>query len=250
MHIFLLILFGLGFSVFFIPVPVYGVFNVGNISGMLLFGAAFLLVLCRKRLKKAWKTPAGKALLSILCVCLILGTAAAGFAGAKIIQTAKALPPEDAPCIVVVLGCRVYDSGPSRMLIARVNAAAAYLQEHPDALCVVSGGQGEDEPMSEAQCMYDMLLSRGIAAERVLIEDLSCSTRENLEYSLRIIKEKGLPQRLALVTNEYHACRACMVARQMGSEAYAVSAPSQKILLPTYFVREIFGVLWETARSL
>ncbi len=245
MHIVFLALFGLGFLVFASPVAIYGVFNIGNIAGMLLFGGAFACVLLRKKLKQAWKKKGGKLVLSVACVLLAAGLIVACVTGVKIVKAAANVPKEDEACTVVVLGCRVYDSGPSRMLVSRVNAAAAFLEAHPDVFCVVSGGQGEDEPISEAQCMYDMLVARDIEPERILMEDASCSTRENIEFSLSIIKEKGLPERLALVTNEYHLCRASMLASEYGCESRAIGARSQYILLPTYFVREIFGVLYE-----
>ena len=245
MSIVLLALFGLGFLLFASPVAIYGVFNIGNIAGMLLFGGAFVCVLLRKKLKTAWRKKGGKIAISVAAALLAAGLTVAAVTGVKIVKAAANAPKEDEACTVVVLGCRVYDSGPSRMLISRVNAAAAFLKAHPDVYCVVSGGQGEDEPMSEAQCMYDMLVDRDIAPERILTEDASCSTRENIEFSLAIIKEKGLPERLALVTNEYHLCRAAMLASEYGCESRAIGARSQYILLPTYFVREIFGVLWE-----
>ena len=245
MSIVLLALFGLGFLLFASPVAIYGVFNIGNIAGMLLFGGAFVCVLLRKKLNTAWRKKGGRIALSVAAALLAAGLTVAAVTGVKIVRAAANAPKEDEACTVVVLGCRVYDSGPSRMLISRVNAAAAFLKAHPDVYCVVSGGQGEDEPMSEAQCMYDMLVDRDIAPERILMEDASRSTRENIEFSLAIIKEKGLPERLALVTNEYHLCRASMVASAFGCESRAISARSQYILLPTYFVREIFGVLWE-----
>lgn len=250
MPVVFLILFGLGFTVFFSPVVIYGVFNIGNIAGMLVCGGAFLCVCLRKKIKAAWQNKRGRIWISVICLAAALGLAVACVTGAKIVRAAGNAPAENAEYTVVVLGCRVYDSGPSRMLISRVNAAAAYLETHPQAYCVVSGGQGEDEPMSEAQCMFDMLVSRGIEKNRIFMEDQSCSTRENIEFSLDIIKEKGLPERLALVTNEYHAYRASILAAEYGCESRAVSARSQYILLPTYFVREIFGVLWEQIRNI
>ncbi len=250
MTIVLLILLGLGFLVFASPVAIYGVFNIGNIAGMLAFGGAFACVCLRDKLKTAWKKKGGKRLLCLLLACVIIGLAVSCACGVKIVKAAKNAPAEGEAYTVVVLGCRVYDSGPSKMLVQRVNAAAKYLDAHPEAYCVVSGGQGEDEPMSEAQCMHDMLIARGIAEDRILMEDASCSTRENIGFSLAIIKEKGLPERLALVTNEYHACRAQMLAAREGCECGAISARSEYILLPTYFVREIFGVAWETIMNI
>ena len=250
MTVVFLVLFGLGFSVFFSPVVIYGVFNIGNIAGMLICGGAFICVCLRKKIKAALQKKRGKIWFAVVCVLAAVGLTVACVTGAKIVRAAGNAPAPDAEYTVVVLGCRVYDSGPSRMLIQRVNAAAAYLEAHPEAFCIVSGGQGEDEPVSEAQCMFEMLVARGIGKHRIFLEDQSCSTRENIAFSVEIIKEKGLPERLALVTNEYHAYRAGLLAAEYGCESRAVSARSQYILLPTYFVREIFGVLWEQLRNI
>lgn len=252
MKITILIISGALFSLFFIPLPMYGVFNAGNIAGMLFFGALFLCAFYSKKLfpavKEVVKKPWGKAAAVGLAVLLAAGTAAAVFSGTKIIKSALNAPLPGRESTVVVLGCRVYDSGPSRMLLSRIGAAESFLKENPDAVCILSGGQGDDEPIAEAACMFEELTRRGVSPERLIIEDRSESTRENLAFSLEIIKEKRLPEDLTLVTNEYHQCRASMIAESLGCKAYAVSAPSQRILLPTYFVREIFGVLFETVK--
>lgn len=249
-RILFLIVSGMCFSVFFIPLLFYGIFNIGNSAGMLFFGTIFLCILFSKKfcafIKRLTAKSSGKAAVIISSVCISCALIAAAAAGAKIIKSAVNYPPDEAITTGVVLGCRVYDSGPSRMLMSRINAAYEFLISHPDAVCILSGGQGEDEPMSEAQCMFDELTKKGIAPERLIMEDESESTRENIAFSLEIIKEKSLPEKLTLITNEYHQCRAAMIGEDLGAKTYAVSAPSQKILLITYFTREIFGVIYET----
>ncbi|MCH5197266.1 MAG: YdcF family protein [Oscillospiraceae bacterium] len=253
-RILLLVISGLGFGIFFIPLPIYGIFNIGNIAGMLFFGAIFASLFFSEKLggfiKRFTRKASGKAVVILFSAFILVCLTAAALSGAKIIKSAVNAPPETTKTTAVVLGCRVYDSGPSRMLWSRINAAYEYLLSNPDTVCILSGGQGEDEPISEAQSMFNELTKMGIAPERLIMEDSSESTRENLAFSLEIIKEKSLPEELTLITNEYHQCRAAMIAKDLGCKAYAVSAPSQKILLLTYFAREIFGVIYETVKTL
>lgn len=242
--IILLVLSGFGWGLFFCPVVIYGVLNAGNGAGMLACGAVFLAVLFREKTKKAaaraWRRLPGKIALILLALCVLLGGADGVINGARIIKAAKNAPAAGDTRTVVVLGCRVYDSGPSRMLISRINAAYDYLAAHPEAKCILSGGQGEDEPEAEAQSMFNALTDLGIDRSRLIMEQHSTSTVENLAFSAEIIKERGLPESVALVTSEYHQYRASVLAAREGlPDCAAVSAASQKILLPTYFLREI-----------
>ena len=115
----------------------------------------------------------------------------------------------------------------------------------PVLLVILSGGQGEDEEIPEADCMYRELTAAGVAPGRLYREDRSTSTRENLLFSQAIIKDNGLPETVVVVTNEYHQYRAGLIAGALGMKTYAVSAPSGVGLLPTYWVREWFGILYE-----
>lgn len=146
---------------------------------------------------------------------------------------------------LVVLGCRVYGEVPSLSLRERLEAAYEYLEAHPEAYCVVSGGQGDGENISEAECMYRYLTERGIDGERIFKEDASTTTRENLEFSLNLIKEKDLPQEIAIVTSEYHQYRASLVAKELGLENTAVCGKTAKWLLPTFYIRELYGILYQ-----
>lgn len=146
---------------------------------------------------------------------------------------------------VVVLGAKVRENGPSVSLWDRIYGAYAYLSEHPDAVAVVSGGQGPDEPMTEGQAMYDELVELGIAPDRIWIEDSATSTWENLTFSLDLIEEKTgqRPEKLGVVSSEYHLFRASLFARECGVEFVGIPAhtsrPSQMI---NHFMREVAGV--------
>lgn len=146
---------------------------------------------------------------------------------------------------LVVLGCRVYGETPSLSLRERLEAAYEYLEENPEAYCVVSGGRGDGENISEAECMYRYLTDRGIDGTRIFIEDESTTTRENLEFSLEVIRENHLPSEIAIVTSEYHQYRASLVAKELGLENTAVCGKTAKWLLPTFYIRELYGVLYQ-----
>ncbi len=154
----------------------------------------------------------------------------------------------EAPCeYVVVLGAGLHGSTPSRTLRERLQAAGEYLKEHENAICIVSGGQGPDEDMTEAQCMFLELTAMGIDPGRIWLEGNSTSTRENIRFSLDVIQEKtGVrPEKIGLLSSEYHLFRAARVAKEEGVEAAGIPAKtSYPILFVNYFLREIAGVCY------
>ena len=153
--------------------------------------------------------------------------------------------PEEPVDYVVVLGAKVNRDGPSVSLWARICAAYTYLDEHPNVTAVLSGGQGTDEPITEAECMYRELVSLGIDPARLWIEGSATSTWENLNYSLDIIEEKTgrRPEKLGVLSSEYHLFRASLFAKACGVEFVGIPAKTsrfpQKI---NHFMREVAGV--------
>lgn len=146
---------------------------------------------------------------------------------------------------LIVLGAGVNGDVPSRSLQDRIDAAVQYMNTHPDAVAIVSGGQGDGENITEAQCMYQEMVSAGIAPERIWMEPKATSTLENLRYSLDVIKENtgSLPQKVAVVSSEYHLHRAAIFARRLGVEPELVPAITPNIALRSnYYLREIFAV--------
>ena len=153
----------------------------------------------------------------------------------------------DAPVsAVIVLGAGVNGETPSLTLRTRIDAAAAYLEEHPDVPVVLSGGQGPGEAITEAECMRRALVRRGVDESRLYPEERSTSTQENLRYSRAILEELGVDtaQRVAIVTSDFHLCRARLM---WGGDTAAVPAhlPSAlyfQCLTVNYFIREAFGL--------
>lgn len=143
---------------------------------------------------------------------------------------------------IIVLGAQMKQGGPSVVLKFRLDAAYDYLTANEDTLCVVSGGQGANEPCSEAEGMYTYLVERGIAPERILMEDKSTDTSENIAFSAALIG--GTDKDVGIVTNNFHVFRGVMLARHAGFEnACGISARSNIYFQPNNLVREFFGIM-------
>lgn len=128
------------------------------------------------------------------------------------------------PRVMVILGCLLKLEGPSVLLQDRLDAALAYLEDHPDMTVVVSGGQGRDEPMSEAQGMRDYLAARGVAEERIYLEDRSHNTWQNINYTQALLEELGLEgEALLVVTSGPHLARAKMLWARAWRGEYTLS---------------------------
>ena len=181
------------------------------------------------------------AAFSILtCTCLLIGI----WVGILILQAMPGQP--DSSCqYLILLGAGVNGTTPSQSLQERIDAASIYLKAHPDVHCILSGGQGSGEDISEAQCMFQALTAAGIAPERFWLEDKSTSTKENITFSLALIREKTgeLPKEIGILSSRYHLYRAGIFAREHGVEPVCIGAETQRFeLFLSYFVREIFAV--------
>ena len=243
------IIVGLIFVIWFMaPALFSGVFNAGNMIGIpistaLLFYGIFMDKLHRL-INRLWQKSAGKMFLSAAAFITAVVMVFVLFVTVNIVYHSHNTPPTE-NTTMVVLGCQVKPWGPSLMLNQRIDAAYNYLSKHESVKCILSGGQGSDEPMSEAKCMYDELVKRGIHPSRLYIEDKSTSTRENLIFSMDIIKENNLNETVTIVTNNFHQYRASIIAKKLNINYYNVSGKTLPYLFPTYFVREIGGVLFE-----
>ena len=151
------------------------------------------------------------------------------------------IPEQDADYIIV-LGAKVNPNAPSLTLQKRINAAYDYLIAHPTTKVIASGGQGWDEPMSEAKCIADELIAMGISPDRIILEDQSTSTVENIRLS-RELFEDSADLTVLVVTNDFHCIRASAIARRyLDAEVGHISADSVFFLLPHYMVREFVGI--------
>ena len=119
------------------------------------------------------------------------------------------------------------------LLQDRLETALDYLEEDPDILVVVSGGQGSNEPVSEAACMADWLEEKGISEDRIFLEDQSSNTKENLIFSKDLLAREGIDvgeTDVLVVSNGFHLTRARMLAERFGyGEVSTLAAPSSHI---------------------
>ena len=228
---------------FFGPLAGNGILNLGNGTGLVLSAGILLLLIKPQIIKKLWKSAAGKTATIIISVILIFAVAFSAIVTVNMIITNNTLP--DADSTVIVLGCQVREDGPSLLLKYRLDAAYEYLTKNKDAICILSGGQGKDEPMPEGEYMYKYLANRGISLSRLYMETESASTREILEFSMDIIEEEKLSKKITVVTNNFHTYRACYMAKTLGMKCDAIPAKTHLGLLPTYYVREMYCLLYD-----
>ena len=140
---------------------------------------------------------------------------------------------------IIVLGAQVRKDGPSPVLKYRLDKAVEYLNENPDTVCIVSGGQGSNEPWTEAEGMAQYLQEKGIDTARILTEDQSQTTEQNITNSKMLMKEGAS---VGIVTNNFHVFRALQIAKKYGlSDVCGIAADSTPKYLPNNMLREFFG---------
>lgn len=139
---------------------------------------------------------------------------------------------------IIVLGAQVKSSGPSIVLKYRLDEAIKYLNENENTLVVVSGGKGINEPDAEANIMKNYLINNGINEEKIIVEDKSHSTKENIINSKQLIEKD---KNVGIVTNNFHVFRAMQIASENGLNAKGIPSKSTFIYLPNNLLREFFA---------
>lgn len=143
---------------------------------------------------------------------------------------------------IIVLGAQVREGGPSVVLKHRLDAAISYLNDNPTTQCIVSGGQGVNEPFSEAEGMYTYLVKIGISSDRIILEDKSTSTVENIRNSKVLLDDSY--HSVGIVTNNFHTFRAVRIAKKQGlRNVSGIAAESNIFYLPNNVLRECCGIL-------
>lgn len=233
------------------PAVFKNMLNAGNVVGMLLSAAMIFYGLRFQKLHQIaadlWQKKPMRILFLLLAVLVLAAVVLMLAASVAILGAASKTIPENTPS--VVLGCAVKGSKPSRVLQERIDAASVYMQEHPKAICVLSGGKGRGEYISEAECMYQELLRSGTDGSRMYQEDKSVNTKENLENSMEILSGLGDTKAVTVISSEFHLYRGRWWARKLGYQEYGYAAHTDWKYLPTLFLREVIAVvhLWLTA---
>lgn len=214
--------------------------NIGNIAGILLTALLFLVTAFYKDIilisHYLWQSFYGKVIVSAVLFIAVFAVVYAVLLTVLMIKAMNSYPKREN--VLVVLGCRVKGTKPTRMLRRRLDTAYNYMKKNPNVLCILSGGQGSDEKISEAEAMLNYLLSKGISADRLIKEDKSTSTLENISYSMGILNDLGLPSEITIVTDGFHQYRAQLIARSLNIRAAAVPAHTEPRYVFIYWVRE------------
>jgi uncharacterized SAM-binding protein YcdF (DUF218 family) len=175
---------------------------------------------------------------TILAIGIIYAIVCFGF-----IMSEHNAKPDANPDSIVVLGAQVKGKTaetayPSNVLKERLVAATDYAKEHPDAQIIVSGGQGKDEPISEAAMMSKYLGEHGVM--NPIIEEMrSMNTNQNLLNSKEITKLG----RTVVVTSDFHVYRSLLLAKRSGlKHVSALAAKSKSSATLRLYFREIIAV--------
>ncbi len=221
--------------------------NIGSVT--LIVGGLLGLTVCVRfsdvanLVRRLWQSIGGRvgllaAAAVVLAVLILFVTLSVAMVRAN-----SRKPADNAT--LVVLGAALNGDQPSRLLRGRLDAAVAYLNHNPEAMCIVSGGQGRDEAYTEASVMRTYLINAGIAAERIYLEEQATSTYENMIFSRKIIEKHGLNPKIAVATQEFHQYRAAKFAEKAGMETVgAVTATTPLYLLGSYWIRDFYGICY------
>ncbi len=147
---------------------------------------------------------------------------------------------------IVVLGAGIIGKRVTPLLAARIDRGIQLLRRNPKALLIMSGGQGPGEDIPEGEAMAAYAVSKGVEAERILIENRSVSTEENLRFS-RDLMRKERP-RIVIVTTAYHVFRALILARKQGIRCVGFGAKTKWYFTLNALIREFIGYLWLTRK--
>lgn len=233
----------IGFFTFTTPFA-WNIINAGNIFGAIFCGFLFIVTLFRDLIFMLIKKYKWAKIVSMI-ILIFLGIGVIVAIILSVLMLTALTPNIEPPKTIIVLGAGLRGENPSPMLARRLDATIEFMEENPDSICIVSGGQGDNEVIPEALSMYNYMVGNGADKERILQENRSKNTLENIAFSKDILEEKGHNSLdIAIATDSYHQFRASMVAKKAGYEQiYPVNASTDPRLIPTYWVREWFGII-------
>lgn len=183
----------------------------------------------------------GKWLLGITVTMIVGGVGLYAWANA-LIEEGDEPKADGTNTYAIILGAKVKENGvPSLALQYRLDVAIEYLKQYPHVQVIVSGGQGKDEPMSEAAFMYTYLVEAGIEESRILQEDTSTSTYENLQYSKKLLPEDETA--VTIISSDFHLARAQLLAKSIGLKTDVVAAKTPKVVEQKLRLREKLALM-------
>jgi len=219
---------------------VFGGYNVGNLMVFCLGGVFMFFYLCETKFQKNKFTTALK-------IIFWMGIAALIALMLFIAFTFGVSLSEESEDAVIVLGCGLQGSEVSDTLKKRLDACVEYFEKNPEAVIVVSGGQGPFEEVTEAYAMEKYLVEHNIPKEKIIQEDMSSSTYENFVNSKKILDDffdaKKTDYKTAFITNRFHCYRSYNLAKNAGILTTCYPAGDEwKTTFPSY-LRETLAVI-------
>ena len=154
-------------------------------------------------------------------------------------------PIKKEPQTIIILGSGLFGDKVPPLLAQRLDKGLAiYEKFNRKPVIIVSGGQGDDELISEAEAMTRYLMEKGVPADSILLENKSRTTFENLTFSKQLMLAHGLEQdRVVLVTNSFHALRAGIYMKQVGLKGRSIGSRTAFYFLPSAWIRETAGLI-------
>lgn len=150
--------------------------------------------------------------------------------------------PDPGAKYVIVPGAQVRGREISRPLALRLDTAYKYLEGNPGTAVIVSGGQGPGEDISEARAMKEYLEKKGIESGRILEEDRSVNTEQNIAFSRRLMDSPE--DSVVAVSNGFHIYRTVEICKKQGlKNVQGLGAPDNRIMIPSYYLREALAVM-------
>ncbi|GHH96784.1 YdcF family protein [Neobacillus kokaensis] len=180
-----------------------------------------------------------KKVLSVMGIIIVLGLIYVGFLQFKISQYSQEKVPNNADYLIV-LGARVKGTVPSLALASRIETAADYLKKNEKTIVIASGGKGPGEDISEAETVKRELVNRGINESRIILENKSTDTYENIRFS-----KKRLPPDAKfglVVTNTFHVYRAVSLAGDQGLKVEGLPANTPAMAVVKSYTREYLAI--------
>ena len=226
------------FTILGIPVLANGIsqlcnqaMNIGTLLTIAL-GVVFLVMgLCFKIVKKLFLYPLFKIFYALVCLGLVLCLLCSAF----LYIFGKADTATYKEEYLIVLGCSINGSEPSQSLVRRLDKALEYLDKNHDCRIIVTGGQGEDEDMPEAEAMARYLIKNGIDESRIIKETKSTSTTESFMYANKAVDGDLAISSAVFITNDFHIYRANSLAKLQGLRLNHLSAKTPlPSLIPAY----------------
>lgn len=180
----------------------------------------------------------------LVCVLILVSILFFAFVEALIVYNGSSQQDVEADYLII-LGAGLRGSDITLVLQERLLKGIEYLEKHPEAEVIVSGGRGYGESISEAEAMERYLVSKGIGSKRIIKEDRSTSTMENFVFSKEILqKVKGKDtKRIVVITNDFHMLRAKLLARRVGFEPYGISCSTPISVKVNCYIREFFALI-------